>query len=148
MYVSLDAADKETYRALKGADAFERARQGIRLLADAAGAAVVGVGYLLSAENWRKGERMLTTALDLGADYVQFRPVVETDHRHPDRGASDTAWIDDALPWLESLADRRGVEVDTGRFKMYRDWNGHPYPFCYWAQMQAWSPPTASCGAA
>ena len=137
VYISLDAPDRDAYRALKGVDAFDKARAGIRLLADAAGAAVVGVGFLLNARNWRQGERMIETALSNGADYAQFRPAVDFDPRHPDLGEADAAWISEAVEWLKTLSDRRGVEVDISRFEMYRDWQGHGYPFCYWTQLQA-----------
>ena len=107
IYVSLDADNAEDYRDIKGIDAFDQVCETVRrltvvgvplpngpmatgernrrifekLLTARAYATVVGVGMLLTGDNWQRCERMREVGLALGADYVQFRPVAQpTDH--------------------------------------------------------------------
>jgi GTP 3',8-cyclase len=144
VYVSLDCPDRETYKREKGVDRFEFACQGVRNLAAAAGAATVGVGFLIHAGNYQHAYRMHDLAMSLGADYAQFRPAVFYDILDPDHAMSSTAWIDDALQALSGLGKQPGVIVDTDRFTMYRDWHGHGYQTCYWAGLQTCITPDGS----
>lgn len=134
VYVSLDAADRDSYRRAKGVDYFERACGGIRHLVQAEGAATVGVGFLLNRDNWRDGPAMIALARTLGADYCQFRPTVRYAQDAPGTVDEDTGWLDDCLAWLRSL-DAPDVICDVRRFEMYRDWQGHGYSVCQWAEL-------------
>ena len=83
---------------------------------------------MIDAENWREIPNMSALALHkIGADYVQFRPLVTPD--------ADRSWIKDALPLLEERVSSREI-VDVNRFKQYLDWTSHGYERCYWAQVQ------------
>jgi MoaA/NifB/PqqE/SkfB family radical SAM enzyme len=135
VYVSLDRADKESYKAYKKTDAFEKACAGIRNLVHAKGTATIGVGFLLSAESVDSVYDMIHLGKDLGADYVQFRPEIDYDVTDASKGPDNTWWIGQVIEDFEGR-DIPGVEIDLSRFKMYRDWYAHPYPICYWAQMQ------------
>jgi MoaA/NifB/PqqE/SkfB family radical SAM enzyme len=135
VYVSLDAADAVSYKRDKGVDRFAAACEGIRLLAAAEGDATVGVGYLVTEQNWRQAGDAVTLVRELGADYVQFRPTILYDQQSPDAPDESTAWLDDAIPHLEQVAGP-GVEVDLARFRDYRDWRGHGYPTCFWSMLQ------------
>jgi MoaA/NifB/PqqE/SkfB family radical SAM enzyme len=136
VYVSLDRMDRESYRAYKKVDAFDRAVFGIRSLVAAKGGATVGVGYLLSKDNYQSIPAMALFAKMLGADYCQFRPQVDFDPEHP--GASQPQpWIAEAIPALERVVGDGFALADVNRFKMLLDWQGHGYPVCYWTQMQA-----------
>jgi MoaA/NifB/PqqE/SkfB family radical SAM enzyme len=139
VYVSLDRHDRDSYRAYKRVDGFARAVQGIRALVRASGPAVIGVGFLLDRTNVAYGNEMVDLALGLGADYVQFRPAVEFDLSAPGRAVHDNTWIKPAVQWLAGAVDRNHGQViaDLSRFEMYRNWRGHGYPLCYWAQLQA-----------
>jgi GTP 3',8-cyclase len=128
VYVSLDAADRESYRRDKRTDAFERVCEGIRLLAGAEGKATVGVGFLLTSTNWIDLWRMIELGKSCGADYVQFRPTITP--------GEDTSWMDECLPSLRYITDEPGVEVDLERFEMYQYWKGHKYSTCYWSALQ------------
>jgi len=144
VYVSLDAADRQTYFAEKKVDRFEHALTGIRNLAQAEGDATIGVGYLIHAGNYKRAGEMLTLALDCGADYAQFRPAVYFDMTEPNHAASKTDWIDYALYELQRIGDHPQVIIDADRFRMYRDWRGHGYTTCYWAGLQTCITPDGS----
>lgn len=130
--VSLDRASAETYRAYKGGGphGFERACQGIKNLADAAGDCVIGVSFLLDAETWRDIWRDLKLADSLGATYTTFRPMILFDQASPSEPVGDRAWVNEALPSLLDVARTPGVVCDVDRFLEYRDWHGRSYSAC------------------
>jgi len=138
VYVSLDAADAAAYKAHKGVDRFAAACAGVRRLAAAPGDATIGVGYLVTRDNWQDADKAADLVRELGADYVQFRPTILYDQAEPDRVDEDTGWLDTAIPWLEAVAAARGgfVVADLERFRGYRDWAGHGYPTCWWSGLQ------------
>ncbi len=144
VYVSLDCADRETYHSEKGVDRFAAACAGVQNLAQAPGAATVGVGFLIHAGNYLRVYDMVELALSLGADYAQFRPAVYFDMANQEQITRDTYWIDDALRELKHLNELPHVIVDVDRFKMYRNWQGHGYTTCYWAGLQTVITPDGS----
>lgn len=133
-YISLDAADRESYRRLKGADRFEAACRGIRNLVEAEGEAVIGVGFLLNRQNWTAGEAMIDLAFELGADYVQFRPAVLYDQEAIGTLKEYPYWVTPCARWLREVASDV-VFADADRFLMYRNWSGRSYGRCYWTQL-------------
>jgi GTP 3',8-cyclase len=135
VYVSMDRASRESYKAYKQVDKFDQACLGVRLLVDADGPATIGLGFLLSAESIAEIPAMVTLGKNLGVDYIQFRPEISFDLANPQAGPKDTAWIDEALA-IFAGSDLDGIEIDASRFEMYRDWATHPYRLCHWAQMQ------------
>lgn len=80
--VSLDAAEKETFLKLKGADKFSFAMNGLERLASLSPRPVIGAGYVLTRLNddpdslWALAEKLAS----LGLSYLHLRPVVD----HPD----------------------------------------------------------------
>ena len=133
-YISLDCADRETYRREKRTDFFERACQGVRNLVAAPGKATIGVGFLLTKDNWKDGPRMIELGRSLGADYIQFRPAIHFSQEHPQIAGEDTSWMTPLIAWLSSLSEP-DVEVDANRFAMYRDWSTHEYSKCWWSAL-------------
>lgn len=132
--VSLDCLDAKSYAAYKNVPAkqFDKACQGIRNLSAADGDCVVGVSFLLSADNWQQAPDMMKLGLSLGADYVTFRPLVLYAMDDPAVSSGDTTWINDAMPTLEWLSTQEGVECIPARFAEYRDWQRErPYKACY-----------------
>ena len=77
--VSLDAADPETYLALKGTDGFGEVLSGLSRLAALRPALTLGAGYVLTNRNDQPGAlaRLAETLGNLGLDYLQVRPVVD-----------------------------------------------------------------------
>lgn len=143
--VSLDAIDAPTYAVQKGVglDKFERACEGISLLA-AVKRATVGVSYLLHSGNWHQVEQMVSLSRLLGATYTTFRPLIEVAVAEPGVPIGDRRWIDLALPrdrsyrsLLDMVADEPDVEVDLDRFRTYRDWAGHGYSECLGTRVHA-----------
>ena len=128
VYVSLDAADREAYKACKGVDAFAKVCSGVSFLANASGKATVGVGYLLTRDNWQDYCEMADLGREMGADYIQFRPTVLP--------GEDRGWLYECIDELKYMQGKPGTEVDISRFEIYRDWQGHGYETCYWSLMQ------------
>jgi len=128
VYISLDRNSRDSFMQYKGADKFQRVIAGASMLARSKRNAVVGVGFMIDAENWREIPNMSALALHkIGADYVQFRPLVTP--------GADRSWIKDALTVLEARISSAEI-VDVDRFKRYMDWDSHGYDLCYWAQVQ------------
>ncbi len=129
--VSLDAADAETYAFEKRVPAsrFADACEGVRRLSG--GSATIGVSFLLHNGNWQNTAAMLELGRQLGAHYVTFRPAIETDPHDLSVIAGARAWVTEALPRLQALAEKPGVEVSPDRFIEFRDWTGRSYSTCY-----------------
>jgi len=136
VYVSLDECFRETFKASKGVDRFQNVLTGIRNLVAAEGKATVGVGFLLHAGNYGDVDSMVALGKELGADYVQFRPIINYDQAAPGRVVEDTDWISEAVHCLRFYEDDPFVVADTWRFNMYQGWTGHNYPVCNWSAMQ------------
>ncbi|MDR2613237.1 MAG: radical SAM protein [Deltaproteobacteria bacterium] len=90
--VSLDASTAAQYRALKGADGFGRALANIGALCRLGPPGpAVGAGYVLTSLNDdpRPLRELAARLRDMGADYLQIRPVVDhpelESRRDPDR---------------------------------------------------------------
>lgn len=137
VYISLDSAHAESYKALKGVNRFGDVCNGIRHLVDAPGDAVIGVGFLINADNYEEIDDMVALAKGLGADYCQFRPTVLYDPANPGEVAEDTGWMNDAILMLDGYTDDSFVQVDLSRFQQYQDWQGHGYKTCWWTGLQA-----------
>lgn len=127
VYISLDRNTREGFMEYKGADKFQRVITAAQLLVEAEGDATIGIGFLLDATNYKNVPDMIGLALHkIGADYVQFRPLVTP--------GTDRSWVTQAL---EVIGDKGGkVIVDRDRFLRYQNWNSHGYSDCYWAQIQ------------
>lgn len=134
-YISMDECTPEQYKKVKAADYFDRVCQAIRWLSVVPGNATIGVGFLLHPGNWQQTDDMAKLALDLGADYVQFRPTVLYTQDEPDKPAEGTAWMTPLIDKLATYDDPR-ILADVERFQMYKDWNGRPYTTCHWAAVQ------------
>jgi MoaA/NifB/PqqE/SkfB family radical SAM enzyme len=138
VYVSLDADNAHDYKRIKGVDGFAAACETVRQLA-AVGvplpdgpmgvhegnrrafaalvngrryACTVGVGMLLTGDNWQRAEAMQALGESLGAAYVQFRPIA---------GLASYAWVPDALRELARI----GAAHSPERFgDLYDAWRG------------------------
>lgn len=135
VYVSMDECTREDFRASKGVDRFGQVCEGVSRLAMATGKATIGVGFLLHRQNFQKVAQMIELCRNLGADYVQFRPLISYGDP-PNRLSEDTDWVTLATAILAEHDHDPAVVVDLDRFRMYRDWTGHPYPVCNWSAMQ------------
>lgn len=129
--VSLDACTAETYAAEKAVmpARFADACEGIKRLS--ATCPVVGVSFLLHADNWQDAPSMLALARTLGVTYATFRPTVETRMDQPGQVSGSRSWIAEALPSLWELAAESDVEIDPDRFAEYGAWTSHGYAACH-----------------
>lgn len=110
---------------------------GIRRLATAEGDATIGVGFLVTQQNWSQAGQAAELASALGADYLQLRPTIMYDQADPTKAAEGRAWLIPLIPYFERLAQRYpNIVVDIDRFRMYRDWSGHGYTTCWWSALQ------------
>ncbi len=79
--VSLDASTAEEYHALKGVDCFEKVIDNIAIYAKSCES--VGVGYVVTNNNISKIESLVIRLRELGATYIQCRPVVDNPELFP-----------------------------------------------------------------
>lgn len=136
VYVSLDECTAEDFAKSKGVNRFANVLAGIKNLVAAEGNATIGVGFLLHRGNYNKVDDMVALGESLGADYVQFRPIINYEQAAPNQLVEDVQWINGAINNLRKHAGNPKVVTDTWRFEMYRDWNGHNYKTCNWSAMQ------------
>jgi MoaA/NifB/PqqE/SkfB family radical SAM enzyme len=103
--VSLDACDRESFKALKGADRFDEVMAGLSLLSKLNPRPVLGAGYVLTRLNDDREalSRLAGRLADLGFDYLHIRPVVD----HPSLSA------DGDLSSLAALS-RPGFQLNLG----------------------------------
>jgi MoaA/NifB/PqqE/SkfB family radical SAM enzyme len=135
VYVSLDCPDRKSYREMKGRG-FKEACKGIKELSRADGRATVGVGFLINGDNCSRMGEMLVLGQKLGADYVQFRPMIQTHPDSPSDITESTEWVAGCMLELMKFQGLPGVEIDVDRFKMYYNWRGHGYSTCWWSGLQ------------
>jgi MoaA/NifB/PqqE/SkfB family radical SAM enzyme len=136
VYISLDECTREDFKASKGVDRFDNVLSGVSRLALATGDATVGVGFLLHRGNRDKIDSMVHLGHKLGADYVQFRPVIAYDQAAPGQLVEDAQWVNSVVNDLRKYAGDPFVQADLSRFEWYRDWNGHGYATCNWSALQ------------
>lgn len=136
IYFSFDAHDAESYKLHKGVNRFERVRQNVRNLVALPGDATIGMGFLLSKDNYQHIYAMRNLARELGVDYAQFRPLIDYDQHRPNCLNENTAWIDKAVQLLEQYHDDPFVIADVSRFVRYAKWAGHGYSTCLWSALQ------------
>lgn len=136
VYFSFDAHDVESYKEHKGVNRFDRVCENIRNFVALPGDATVGMGFLLTADNYQYIYQMQKLARDLGADYAQFRPLIDFAQDKPNELVEDTAWIDEAVKLLRQYGDDPFIIADIARFTRYAKWQGHGYPTCFWAALQ------------
>lgn len=105
MYVSVDAGTRETYRRIKGRDAFETVWAHIKRYVQAGGRRVLAKMVLLP-ENRHEVARFVQRAEDAGVQTV----VVDINHFREDVGEDDVAA---AAAMLEECA-RRGIRMQAG----------------------------------
>lgn len=104
--VSLDGADAETYRAIRGVDAFENVCAGIRAVA--AARVPVGVRVTVQRANYRQMPALVALARQLGAAQISFLAAdVSNPHAfgRETGGVADVALQVDDLPILERILD-------------------------------------------
>ena len=136
VYVSLDAHSAESYKQAKRVDRFDQVLDGVRRLVSARGSAVVGLGFLLTEQNWIHHKEMVDLSRDLGVAYCQFRPTIHYDQDSPSQLVARPYWINHALRQLENYVGVPGVEIDVARFRRYANWTGHGYKTCHWSTLQ------------
>jgi MoaA/NifB/PqqE/SkfB family radical SAM enzyme len=76
IYVSVDAATKETYQKIKGVDCFNEVLENISLLCEHKDKAKIGLGFLVSPDNFHEITMFINLLNEFNVDYIQFRPAV------------------------------------------------------------------------
>lgn len=73
--VSLDAADADTYLAVKGANSFRRVIKTVERIAETKGpSTTLGLSYVICKKNQDQIADAKKLSKDLGVDYIQFKP--------------------------------------------------------------------------
>jgi MoaA/NifB/PqqE/SkfB family radical SAM enzyme len=101
---------------------------GLDELLKADGDAKIGVGMMVDSRNINA---IYSNAMKASkADYFHIRPIVGGVIRETDIEIIDV---------LVKAIRANGINIiyDPARFEMYRNWDGHKYPTCYWTQVQS-----------
>jgi MoaA/NifB/PqqE/SkfB family radical SAM enzyme len=136
IYFSFDAWDVDSYKLHKGVNRFDKVCENIRNIVAIPGKATIGMGFLLTRDNYRHIYVMQQLARDLGVDYAQFRPLIDFAPNEPNVLLEDTSWIDEAIGLLQQYGDDPFIIADVGRFRRYQKWTGHGYSTCFWSALQ------------
>jgi Fe-coproporphyrin III synthase len=102
--VSLDGADRETYRSIRGVDAFDKVCEGVRAAAACGGR--VGIRVTVQRANYRQLPQFVSLTRELGAQQLSFLAVdVANPHAfgRQDDFRSDLALQPEDLPILEQI---------------------------------------------
>lgn len=99
IYISLDAATKETYERIKHSDQFERVLCNIRMLAEQKRKARVGLGFLVSPENSDEIEAFAGFLGRFDIDYIHYRPAITSD--------IDKRWLRSVIRRLQKIEGPR-----------------------------------------
>lgn len=121
LYISLDAHDKASFREIKGVDGFDKVLETALSFREEPHDTVVGVGFLLGEHNVVHIPAMAGLGIRMGADYVQFRPIV---------GLESYEWTEDALYLLDDLHFRTPIYYPAQRFLDLRDKPERGYSVC------------------
>jgi len=122
IYISLDAATKETYERIKHSNQFERVLRNIRTLAEQKGKAKVGLGFLVSPENSDEIE-MFADFLDrFDVDYIQYRPAIVND--------IDKQWLKSVIRRLQRVEGQRTI-VANYKFQELLNDGKRTYKECF-----------------
>lgn len=77
IHISLDASTPETFKRMKGVDAFDRvienARQAKRMARQLARPCRIGFGFVVTQENYREADQAIARTAEQGLDFVRFR---------------------------------------------------------------------------
>lgn len=121
VYISLDAATRETFLKTKKRDLFDQVLENIALLCEEEGGATIGLGFLIAPDNFHEIKKFMILSKKFDVDYIQFRPaVIETEQY---RG-----WLPDILQSI-SVSDK--ILVADYKFRdLLREDAGRTYTRC------------------
>jgi len=123
VYISLDAATRETFLKSKGSDLFDQVLGNISLLCRHKDKATIGLGFLVSPGNEHE-IGFFTEFLDaFGVDYIQFRPAVTEN--------IDKKWLRQVMKALSEYREVHGIFIADYKFNdLLRENGGRTYSKC------------------
>lgn len=122
VYVSLDAATRETFLKIKGVDCFEKVIRNIELLCQRKDEAKIGLGFLVSPENFSDMWVFRYFLKSLDVDYIQFRPAVTEN--------IDVGWLQIVMESLK-LVETDNTIIAWYKFNdLLREDGGRTYSKC------------------
>ena len=130
---SIDAGTKETFLKTKGVDKYEKVMENLRymmmLKKNFSSATVVGAGFVITKRNYKEIETFTNQCLQLGVDYVQFKPQI---HPYFDNEQEDKDfWVKNIHPLLERVSRDSRVMVNLYKLRDLEDGTDRPYTNCY-----------------
>jgi len=123
VYISLDAATRETFLKVKGSDLFDQVLENVSLLCQQKDKAKIGLGFLVNPENHHEAG-MFTKLLDaFDVDYIQFRPAVTEN--------IDKKWLRGVMKDLSEFMGVERIIIADYKFKdLLRKDGGRTYSKC------------------
>jgi MoaA/NifB/PqqE/SkfB family radical SAM enzyme len=122
IYISLDAATRETYLKTKGVDCFNKVLRNVQLLCEHKDKAKIGLGFLISPDNFTEAQSFRYFLEKFDVDYIQFRPAVIKN--------IDKEWLQAVIEMLKPI-DGDGCIVAWYKFyDLLREDAGRTYTKC------------------
>lgn len=72
--ISVDAGEEETYRKIRAHNGFKKVWDNIKILTETA-KGIIGIGYVITIDNWQEIHRATMAANKSGASYIRFSAV-------------------------------------------------------------------------
>lgn len=122
--ISINAGNKTDYSSVHGANHFCEVVEGIRSIVEAKKDTAIGLGFLVTPENWNSAHTLVSLAKSVKVDYLQFRPASKVDW--PSKIDQEIA-----RNTIEKLRiENPNLAIYTSQHKWRRMNHGRSFPFC------------------
>lgn len=130
---SIDAGTAKTYAKLRQVDDFnkvvEKVRQAVEKKRELSSKCSIGIGFVITPENYKEIPLFNRLILDTGADYGQFKPCI---HNYMEEQIEASWWRDKVKPLLEdACSDNPRAVVNLYKFNDISNNIGRFYEICY-----------------
>ena len=148
--ISIDAATRETYEQIRRVDDFERVTRNIRRLVEAKkkknSSTTIGIGFIITPDNYAEIEKFSDLITDLGVDYGQYKPCIKG--FNDKEQISGEWWKQEVNPILEEVFEKNKKAVvnlykltdliESSFDKAYEKCYGHIFCPCIGASGDVW----------
>ncbi len=127
--VSLDAGTSETYEEIRESKGFDKVLANIKVLVDLGTPCVIGVGFVVTRENWTEIQDACRIAKDLGVRYIRLAAMFSGEGR--DYYLEEESWIKEDIEEIGEIETDDFKIVDLFSRRLDDLDQGNPkHPFC------------------
>ncbi len=128
---SIDAATPSTYYSIRGKNEFENVLQNVRTMVRVRNEmrydTQIGIGFVITKENYTEIDKFADLITKLGVDYGQYKPCISSEHTNA------TWWECEVKPYLEQVfATNVKATINLYKFNdLSENQFDKPYLLCY-----------------